>query len=176
MKKQHKPKVVMNGGITSDLVRIVNSGDELDGIYSRHVAISLANQEEKDLIEMSVTGDTSICRVIEYSKYVYQLRQKEKELRKNSSHHELHEVRLSLDISDNDIAYRVKQAIEWLKKGDKVKCEIRVFGRRLYLPDSWEKAQLVLLKFAEAVVEYGKPESLPNREGKRMSFIIKPSK
>jgi translation initiation factor IF-3 len=166
-KKHHR----INHQIKAAKVKIV--GSTADGTYSPQQAMQLAQQQAVDLVEINLQGELSICKLIEYSKFLYQLKQKEKEQKRNQKTNELKEIQLSCDISENDVAYRVKNAIEWLKEGNRVKLSLMFKGRQ---NARVAQGELVMLQFSEQVSEYGTLEAMPSREGKKMFCTIKPKK
>lgn len=156
------------------IVRIVGSEPFIkNDEYSIDDALGFAEQQGVDLIAISTAQEIPICKLMPLDKYLYEQKQKEKEKKKQASAQELHELKFSPEISDNDVSYRVKQALDWLKKGDKVKCTLQFKGRQMMHRD---RGELVLLQFADAVKEAGIPEHMPKLEGKRMFMILKPKK
>lgn len=165
-----KHNYVLNNNIKSSEIRVTGSG-EFDGQYTFGEAITIARSNDLDLIEISVNNGQSICRLMEIGKFLYEKKKKEKQSKKATSQTQLKIVKLGPDTFDNDIEYRVKQAIEWLKAGDKVKCELLFKGRQIVHTD---KGRLVMLKFANGVSDYGELEAMPQLNGKVMTQIIKP--
>lgn len=168
--KNQEQKHKINFQIRNQSIRIVGS-ENSDGVYNFREAIDLAKDLEVDLVELSEVNNQSICKLIDYKKFLYQQKQKEKE-KKNSSQ-ELKEIRLSPDISDHDIEYRVKQAKEFLSKNDRLRLSLQFKGRQMNFK---ERGELVLLKFIEALIDCGTAENLPKLEGKKMFCVIKPKK
>ena len=160
----------INSRIFAKSIRIVGS-DGFDGVYNRNEALQLATTEGTDLIQMSETNGQAICKLMEYKKFLYQQKQKEKEKKQKQKSQELKEIRLSPDISSNDVAYRIKNAIEFLKEGSRVKLSLQFKGRQI---NHKEKGELVLLSFAESVAEFGILENMPKLEGKKMFSVLKP--
>lgn len=160
-----------NHQIRGKEVRIVQSDPIQSGIYPLIDAIKLAQEQGMDLVAFNLTQEIPICRIVSIDKFMYEQKQKQKEQKKQSAASEVKEIRLSPDISDNDVAYRVKSACEWLQRGDKVKCTLQFKGRQIMHK---ERGELVLLQFADAVKDYGIPESLPKLEGKKMFMMLKP--
>lgn len=160
-----------NLNITSKNIRLVGT-KEHDGVHNLSTALAVARSYDLDLIEIKIeNNDTSICRIEALDKYLYQQKQKLKEQKKNSHATEMKEIRLSPDISDNDIAYRVKNALAWFKEGHKVKCTLTFKGRQILFKD---KGEMQMLKFASLVEEAGQLEAMPKLDGKRMFCIFKP--
>ena len=163
--RQHK----INTDIKSNQVRLVGNGEAQ--VLSTYEAIKLANNEGKDLILITENGDTPIVRIEEYNKFLYNLEKKLKEQKKNSSQSELKEIQLSCEIADNDLNTKAKKALEFLDRGDKVKCLIQLKGRQNAMP---ERGELVMLRFATLLEEFGVPEAFPEREGNKWLMTVKP--
>lgn len=157
----------MNVGkqIKSKQVRLV--GDNVEsGIYSLEDALKKADEQGLDLCEVS----PGICKIMDYQKYLYQ---QKKAAKKNKAVNkvETKEIRFSPGTDDNDFQTKVRQAQKFLEHKDKVKATIFFKGRSLSYTD---KGQLLLLKFIEALSDYGKAASLPGLDGRRMTVIINP--
>lgn len=158
----------INESIYAQEIRVIDS-EELNGIYRTKDALELAYKNGKDLIEVS----TGICKIQDYNKFLYQEEKKDKEKKKKTHQTETKEIRLGLNISDNDLSYRIKQARQFLIEKDKVKLCLILSGREIKFKDNGE---LVVLKFAEAVSDVGVLEQMPKWEGKRMICTLKPKK
>ena len=163
--RQHK----INTDIKSNQVRLVGIGEPQ--ILSTYEAIKLANNDGKDLILITENGDTPIVRIEEYNKFLYNIEKKLKEQKKNSVQTELKEIQLSWNIEEHDLKTKAKKALEFLERGDKVKCLIQLRGRQNAMP---ERAELVMLKFATMVEQFGVPEAFPKHEGNKFLMTIKP--
>ena len=168
--KHKKHNYIINTWIKSPNIRVVGS-EQYDGVYTLTEALELSRVEGLDLIEIKNQGDTSICKLTELSKFLYQEKQKKKEQKKNNKGGEIKEIRLGVEISENDISYRVKNAIGFLSEGNKVKCIIQFRGRQIVHK---ERGEIVLLSFADQCKEKGGLEYLPKMEGKKMHITIKP--
>lgn len=158
----------MNVGkqIKSKQVRLVGDNIEEPGIYSLEDALKKANEYGLDLCEVS----PGICKIMDYQKYLYQ---QKKAAKKNKAVNkvETKEIRFSPSTDDNDFQTKVRQAQKFLEHKDKVKAIIFFKGRSLSYTD---KGQLLLLKFIEALSDYGKASGLPSLDGRRMTVIINP--
>ena len=163
--RQHK----INTDIKSNQVRLIENGEPQ--ILYTYEAIKLANSDGKDLILISESGDTPIVKIEEYNKFLYNMEKKQKEQKKNSLQSELKEIQLSCDIAENDLNTKAKKALEFLSKGDKVKCLIQLRGRQNAMP---ERGELVMLKFASLLDALGIPETFPERSGNKWLMTIKP--
>jgi translation initiation factor IF-3 len=169
IKRERKHKI--NSEVRFPEVRIVG---EHDGkIMSSLEAFKLAESEGKDLILINEMGKPPVVRIEDYNKFLYNIEKKEKESKRNSSKSELKEISLSANIADNDLNVKSKKALEFLKKGDKVKCNLLMKGRQNNMK---EQGELVMLRFAKSVEEFGVPEFMPKLEGNRWLMILKPKK
>lgn len=149
-------------------VRLV--GDNITpGVYSYSDAIKIADDLNLDLVEVSSNNEISICKVIDYEKYLYNLKKNEKK----QVVQEVKEIRFTPQTGDNDFNFKVDHAKNFLKQGNIVKASVFFKGREINYKDQGE---LMLLKFCDALTDYGKTESMPKLEGKRMGVIIKPVK
>lgn len=126
-----------------------------------------------DLVEISPSANPPVCRVIDYQKFLYEQKKKQKEMKAKSTKIVVKEIRLGPQIDEHDFNFKLKHAIRFLQEGNKVKVDVLFRGRTIIYKDQGETQ---LLKFAEALLEYGKPEMLPKLEGKRMMMIIAPKK
>ena len=154
------------------MVRVV--GDNLDPqILSLREALSIAEHFELDLVEISPQANPPVCKVMDYQKFLYEQKKKQKEIKAKSAKIVVKEIRLGPHTDDHDFDFKVNHAVKFLKEGCKVKVDVFFKGRMIVYKDQGE---LILLKFAQAVEEFGKPEQLPKLEGKRMIMILNPKK
>ena len=166
-KQSHK----INGDVRFPKVRIIGMGEPK--IMSSYDAFKLAQSMDKDLILINENQDPPIVRIEDYKKFLYDLEKQEKERNKNSQRQELKEIQLSCDIGENDIKTKGKKAKEFLERGDKVKCVLMLKGRQNQMSD---RGELVMLKFADMLNEFGFPENMPKLEGSKWHMILKPLK
>jgi translation initiation factor IF-3 len=159
----------INTDINANQIRLIGNGEPQ--ILSTNEALKLARDSEMDLIMISESGDTPICRIEEYSKFLYNIIKKQKEMRKNSTKAETKEIKLGWNIDENDLKTKAKKALEFLADGDKVKCVIQLKGRQNAMP---EKGKLVMLNFAMMVEEIGAPETFPELTGNKWLMTLKP--
>ncbi|MGM9836885.1 MAG: translation initiation factor IF-3 [Paludibacteraceae bacterium] len=153
-------------------VRLV--GDNVEqGIYSFQVALRIADEQNLDLVEISPNADPPVCRILDYQKFLYQKKRKEKEAKANSKKMEIKEIRFGPQTDDHDYEFKLKHAQEFLKDGNKVKAYVFFRGRSIVFK---EQGELLLARFANDLADYGKPEAMPNLEGKRMIMNIVPKK
>lgn len=167
IKRKHK----INSDITSIEVRLIGRGEPL--VISKYEAQKIANNEEKDLILINENQEIPIVRIEEYNKFLYDLEKSEKEKKRNSNKSQLKEIQLSVNISDHDLETKSKKGREFLKDGDKVKVVISLKGRQKASP---ERGELVMLKFAQSVEEFGIPEQMPKLEGGKWIMMMKTKK
>lgn len=164
----------INQQIKADNVRLVGlPATYTDGVYSIVEALKIANTLQLDLIEVSNKSNPIVCKIMEYSKFLYDIKKKEKEAKKNQKNSEVKEMQLSPEIADHDLETKARKSKEFLERGDKVRVTLLFKGRTIVFK---ERGQLVMLKFADILKEVGVPETLPKLEGKKMQFIIKPKK
>lgn len=155
-----------------DEVRLVGENVE-QGIYSFREAMRIADEQNLDLVEISPTAVPPVCRVIDYQKFLYQKRRKEKEQKQNSKKIEVKEIRFGPQTDDHDYNFKLRHAQEFLKDGNKVKAYVFFRGRSIVFK---EQGELLLARFASDLEEVGKPEALPKLEGKRMILMLAPKK
>lgn len=167
-----EPEHQINERITAPVVRVVGEGME-PTIYNTKDALRMAYDEGLDLVMISPNANPPVCKIIEYQKFLYELKKKEKERKANSSKIVVKEIRLSPQTDEHDFDFKLKHAIRFLQDGNKVKVDVFFRGRAIVYK---EQGETQLLKFAEALLEYGKPEVMPHLEGKRMLMIIAPKK
>ncbi len=126
-----------------------------------------------DLVEISPTANPPVCKIMDYKKFLYEQKKKQKEIKAKSAKIVVKEIRLGPNTDDHDFDFKLKHAIKFLQEGAKVKVDVFFKGRSIIYKD---KGELILLRFAEALEDYGKVERLPKLEGKRMIMIIAPKK
>lgn len=136
-------------------------------------ALTLAEGLDLDLVEISPTATPPVCRVIDYKKFLYELKRKQKEVKAKSSKIVVKEIRLGPQTDDHDFNFKLKHAQKFLQEGAKVKVEVFFRGRSIVYK---EQGEFIMLKFADELLEFGKVEKMPLLEGKRMIMIIAPKK
>ena len=162
----------INNQIRAKEVRLVSLPDGYtNGVYSISEAIRIANEIGEDLIEISSNASPVVCKIMEYSKFLYEIKKKEKDMKKNQKNALVKEMSLTVNIGDNDMQTKARKSKEFLEDGNKVKVVLLFKGRGIIYKDQGE---ITLAKFASLLEEVGTPEYLPKLEGKRMHFIIKP--
>ena len=140
---------------------------------SIEVARKLDEQLEVDLVEISPNAEPPVCRLVDYNKFLYERKKKEKEQKAKAKQSEVKEIRFTPNTDDHDFEFKLKHAQKFLQDGDKVKCFVQFKGRSILFQD---RGQLLLLKFAEKLAEYGSLESMPKMEGRRMLAMFTPKK
>ena len=160
----------INHEIRHKFVRLV--GDNIEpGVVSISDALRLAEELELDLVEISPNADPPVCKVIDYQKYLYQLKKKQKELKAKAVKVVIKEIRFGPQTDDHDYNFKLKHAINFLEEGSKVKAFVFFKGRSILYK---EQGEILLLRFANELEEYGKVDQLPKLEGKRMIMFISP--
>lgn len=124
-----------------------------------------------DLVEISPKADPPVCKIVDYSKFKYEQKKKQKEIKAKAHKTVLKEIRFGPNTDDHDFNFKLKHAINFLKEGAKVKAYVHFVGRTIVFK---ERGEILLLKFAQQLEEYGKVEQLPRLEGKRMSIFVSP--
>ena len=162
----------VNEGIWAREVRLV--GDNVEqGVYPIDKALKIANDLELDLVEISPNAVPPVCRVIDYQKFLYQQRKRQKEQKQKAAKVVVKEIRFGPQTDDHDYNFKLKHAIGFLKEGSKVKAYVFFRGRSILFK---EQGEVLLLRFANDLEEYGKVEMMPVLEGKRMTIMISPIK
>ena len=153
-------------------VRIVGEDIESTVMPTRQ-ALQLAEEKGVDLVEISPNAQPPVCRLIEYSKFIYQQKKKQKEMKAKQVKIELKEIRFGPQTAEADYNFKLKHAVEFLNDGNKVKAYVFFKGRSIVFK---EQGEVLLLRFANDLEEIAKVESMPVLEGKRMSIILAPKK
>ncbi|MBR4850738.1 MAG: translation initiation factor IF-3 [Tidjanibacter sp.] len=161
----------INNQITAPQVRVVS--DELEGaqVMSIKEALLLADQMELDLIEISPKADPPVCRIADYQKFLYQQKKKAKEIKAKQAKVVIKEIRFGPQTDDHDYNFKLRHAQNFLQEGAKVKAYVFFRGRSIVFS---EQGQILLLRFATDLEEYGKVEMMPKLEGKRMTMMLAP--
>ena len=154
-------------------MRLVGENIENPGVYPLREALKIAEAQELDLVEISPNADPPVCKVIDYSKFLYQQKKKQKEIKAKSVKVVVKEIRFGPNTDDHDFNFKLRHAEKFLQEGAKVKAYVFFKGRSILFK---EQGEILLLKFATALEELGKVEQLPKLEGKRMSIFISPKK
>lgn len=140
-------------------------------VYSLSEALKLAATQELDLVEISPNASPPVCKIIDYSKFKYEQKKKQKEIKAKAHKTIVKEVRLGPNTDEHDFNFKLKHATKFLQDGAKLKVYVHFAGRTIVFK---ERGKLLLLKFAQALEAYGKLEQLPKMEGRRMHLFIMP--
>lgn len=141
------------------------------GVLPLSKALQLANDLELDLVEISPNATPPVCRIVDYKKFLYEQKKKQKEMKANSQKTVLKEIRFGPNTDDHDFDFKLKHAHKFLDEGFKVKAYVHFKGRAIVYK---EQGEILLLKFAQALEEKAKVEQLPKLEGKRMFLFLAP--
>ncbi len=171
-RERNKPQHRINEQIRCREVRIVGDDVESEVMPTRQ-AIQLAMQKGVDLVEISPNAEPPVCRLINYSKFLYQQKKRQKELKAKQVKIEVKEIRFGPQTDEHDYNFKLKHAKEFLSQGDKVKAYVFFRGRSILFK---EQGEVLLLRFANDLEDYGKVEQMPVLEGKRMTLFIAPKK
>lgn len=162
----------VNEQIRAREVRIV--GEDVESVVlPLNKALALAEEKELDLVEISPNATPPVCRLIEYSKFLYQLKKRAKEQKAKQVKIEVKEIRFGPQTDEHDYNFKLKHAISFLQDGDKVKAYVFFKGRSILFK---EQGEVLLLRFANDLEEYGKVDMMPVLEGKRMTIMLSPKK
>jgi len=156
-------------------VRVVFEGDEKEktGIYSIEEALKMAEERELDLVEISPNAEPPVCKIIDYQKFLYHQKKKQKEIKAKTSKVVVKEIRFGPNTDEHDFNFKLKHAIKFLEEGAKVKAYVFFKGRTIVYK---ERGEVLLLRLAQELEEYAKVEQMPKLEGKRMIMYFSPKK
>ena len=163
--------LMINEEIRDREVRVVDQNGEQLGVMPIRQALDLADERQLDLVKIAPQARPPVCKLMDYGKYRFEQSKREREIRKNQKVITIKEVRLSATIEDHDVDVKFKNAVKFLKDGDKVKVTIRFRGRQI---THSEIGLEVMKDFAERIKDYGVVERRPLIEGRNMTMIIAP--
>jgi translation initiation factor IF-3 len=152
-------------------VRVVGDNVDNPGVYSIQDAIKMADDQELDLVEVSPKANPPVCRIIDYQKFLYQQKKKQKELKSKTTKVVVKEIRFGPNTDEHDYNFKLNHAKKFLQEGAKVKAFVFFKGRSILFKD---KGEILLLRLARDLEEFGKVEKMPKLEGKRMTMFIAP--
>ena len=152
-------------------VRIVSDSGSI--VVPTRQALDMAREQEVDLVEISPNANPPVCRLIDYSKFLYQQKKRAKEMKAKQVKVEVKEIRFGPQTDEHDYQFKLKHAKEFLEDGNKVRAYVFFRGRSLLFK---EQGEVLLLRFANDLEEYGKVESMPSLEGKKMFLYLAPKK
>ena len=161
----------INDEITAPTVRVIGDNVEPNLVLSIKEAIHLADEMELDLIEISPKADPPVCRIADYQKFLYQQKKKAKEIKAKQVKVVIKEIRFGPQTDDHDYNFKLKHAENFLKEGAKVKAYVFFRGRSIVFK---EQGEILLLRFANDLEEYGRVELMPKLDGKKMNMILAP--
>ncbi|MDA0773438.1 MAG: translation initiation factor IF-3 [Bacteroidetes bacterium] len=162
----------INEKITAPEVRLVGDNVEV-GVYKLSQALALAKEQELDLVEISPKAVPPVCKILEYKKFLYEQKKREKALKSKATKVVIKEIRFGPQTDEHDYEFKKKHAVKFLSEGAKLKAFVFFKGRSIVFK---EQGQILLLRLAQDLEEYGKVEQLPQLEGKRMTMFIAPKK
>ncbi len=165
------PSYRINEQIRVKEVRVVGDGEPV--VMPTRQALDLARQQGVDLVEISPNAQPPVCRLIDYSKFLYQQKKKAKEMKAKQVKVEVKEIRFGPQTGENDYNFKLKHAKEFLEAGNKVKAYVFFRGRSILFK---EQGEVLLLRFANDLEELAKVEQLPKLEGKKMFLFLAPKK
>lgn len=147
-------------------------GDNIENkIYDTDTALRLAKEMELDLVEISDKSNPPVCKIIDYQKFLYERKRKDKEQKAKTAKSVVKEIRFGPNTDEHDFDFKLKHAIKFLEEGAKVKAYVHFKGRTIAYK---EKGEIILLKFAQELEQYAKVEQLPKLEGNRMFLHLAP--
>ena len=150
------------------------AGREVEvGVFSTSQAFAWAREMDLDLVEISPKAEPPVCKIIDYKKFIYDKKKKEKELKAKTAKTVIKEIRFGPNTDDHDFEFKVRHAKKFLEEGAKVKAYVHFRGRTIVFKD---RGELLLLKFLKELEEHGAAEAMPKMEGRRMIVIIQPKK
>ena len=162
----------INERIYAKTVRVV--GDDIEaGVYSIAEALKMAKELELDLVEIAPNIDPPVCKIVDYGKFLYEQKKKAKEVKAKASKIVIKDIRFGPHTDDHDFNFKKNHAIKFLQEGCKVKAFVFFRGREIVFK---EQGEILLLRFANELEEWGKAEQLPVLEGKRMQMVLGPKK
>jgi len=142
-------------------------------IYDIRMALNMAKDQNLDLVEISPKAEPPVCKIIDYSKFKYDQKKKQKEIKSKAQKTVLKEIRFGPNTDDHDFNFKLKHAINFLTEGAKVKAYVHFVGRSIVFK---ERGEILLLRLAQELEEYAKVDQLPKLEGKRMFLMLSPKK
>ncbi|HIT97783.1 MAG TPA: translation initiation factor IF-3 [Candidatus Merdimorpha stercoravium] len=166
------PQHNINDRIRARQVRLVGENVE-QGVYSIDEALRIAGDLGVDLVEISPTADPPVCRVVDYSKFLYEQKKRQKAMKANATKVVLKEIRFGPQTDEHDYEFKKKHAIRFLEEGSKIKAYVFFRGRSIIYKDQGE---ILLLRLATDLEPYGKVDQLPKVEGKQMYMLLSPKK
>ncbi|WP_344927618.1 translation initiation factor IF-3 [Aquimarina addita] len=162
----------INNKIRAEEIRLVGDNVEV-GVYPTRKALELAQEQELDLVEISPKAIPPVCKIMDYKKFLYEQKKRDKSLKNKATKVIIKEIRFGPNTDEHDYEFKKKHAIKFLSEGAKLKTYVFFKGRSIIYKD---QGQILLLRLAQELEEYGKVEQMPKLEGKRMIMFIAPKK
>ncbi|WP_300660563.1 translation initiation factor IF-3 [Fluviicola sp.] len=172
VRKEDNDQHRINGKITAREIRLVVEGEEPQ-VMTTSAALQLAEEQEMDLVEISPNAVPPVCKIMDYRKFLYNQKRKQKELKAKQSKVVLKEIRFGPNTDDHDFQFKLTHARKFLEEGSKVKAYVFFRGRTIVFKD---RGEILLLKFVQELADLGTLEQMPKLEGKRMIVMINPKK
>ncbi|MEK6155122.1 translation initiation factor IF-3 [Flavobacteriaceae bacterium 3-367] len=169
-RRENKNPHNINEKITAPKVRLVGDNIEV-GVYSLQDAVAKSEELGLDLVEISPKADPPVCKIIDYKKFLYEQKKREKAMKAKATKVVVKEIRFGPQTDDHDYEFKKKHAEKFLKDGAKLKAYVFFKGRSIVYKDQGE---ILLLRLAQELEDYGKVEQMPKLEGKRMTMFIAP--
>ncbi len=183
MPRETEPENRLNQLIRVPEIRLVGENLEelsakvgesiVTGVYPTRRVQEWADKAELDLVEINPNAVPPVCRIIDYAKFLYQKKKREKEIKANTTKTVVKEIRFGPETGEHDLEFKIRHATEFLKEGSKVRAYVQFKGRAIVFKD---RGELILLKFLQALEDVGIPEMLPKLEGKKMFVVVIPKK
>ncbi|MBP7462968.1 MAG: translation initiation factor IF-3 [Bacteroidales bacterium] len=170
-RKAEEDQFKVNHHITAPFVRVVGENLDTPSIMSLREALQIAQSMDLDLVEISPKAEPPVCKVIDYQKFLYQQKKKQKEMKAKTVKVVVKEIRFGPNTDEHDYLFKLKHAHKFLEEGSKVKAYVFFKGRSILFK---EQGEILLLRLANDLEEVGKVESLPKLEGKKMFLLINP--
>jgi len=173
MRRDTAPQHRINRNIISPQVRLVGENIENQGVYPLRDALKMADELELDLVEISPKADPPVCKITDYSKFLYHQKKKQKEMKAKAVKVVVKEIRFGPQTDEHDFEFKMRHAEKFLKDGAKVKAYVFFKGRSILFK---EQGEILLLRLATELEDLGTVEQMPKLEGKRMIMMISPKK
>jgi len=172
VRKENNDEHKINGKITAREIRLVVEGEEPQ-VLTLAAALQMAEEQDLDLVEISPNAVPPVCKIMDYRKFLYNQKRKQKELKAKQSKVILKEIRFGPNTDDHDFQFKLTHARKFLEEGSKVKAYVFFRGRTIVFKD---RGEILLLKFVQELADLGTLEQMPKLEGKRMIVMINPKK
>src|SRR6056297_2716425 len=169
--RRPEPQHKVNERIRAASVRVVGENVKDPGVYSLSEALKIADEMDLDLEEISPKADPPVCKIIDYQKFLYQQKKKQKEMKAKTTKIVVKEIRFGPNTDEHDYDFKMKHALKFLEDGAKVKAFVFFKGRSILFK---EKGEILLLRLAQDLEEVAKVEQMPKLEGKRMIMFLSP--